>query len=367
MIPVDRIPYRRWFPWLRLFQSIELALSVRQIVVATLALFVLWAGHACLELLAPEPAIHVEFVGLEILWDARLPRETQALWSQRVTTKVMRPWDDVVRPGAALLQSNLSARERLRWAGDLAWSMAVWSLFGLALCRLSGRRFAREEEDSVRKAIQYGQTRWWRGIVAPLIPALAAIFVMAFAFVMALPGRLPLIGSVLAFLISPLLVIFGLAAAWLLIAILLGWPLMLAAIAMDDCDGFGGLSRSYSMWTGRPWYYTWCVILAAIAGTIAVFLAGELAHWVIVLASTAANWGTSEGSVGVGGGTIMYLVVTVLQAYCVSFFWTSATIIYALLRQSVDSIPLDIIAPDEPPPRDPFPVAGIPAIHQPAE
>ena len=48
----------------------------------------------------------------------------------------------------------------------------------------------------------------------------------------------------------------------------------------------------------------------------------------------------------------------------ISLFWTSATIIYLVLRQSVDLMPLEQIAPSdaERPVRDPLPVVGMPAV-----
>jgi hypothetical protein len=366
MLPVDRIPYRRWFPWLRLSQAIGIALSLRQLVVALAAILCLWLGHSIVERIAPEPSFSVEL--LDILWQTRVPREFHATWVPRPTMQLSRPWHDVLDPGVALLQWNVDLARRIRWAGHLTWSLAVWSLFGVALCRLAGQRFSRDEEGSFRKAFQFGMSRWSRGIVAPLIPGAAALLIILMSCLLALSGRVPVIGSLFALLVSPVLAILSLTAAWLLIAIALGWPLMLAAVAMDDCDGFGGLSRSYSMWTGRPWYYVWCLFVSACLGTIALYLVGELAHWVLSLSGATIYWST-YGMQGPepSGPAIQFLVALVLKAYCISFFWTSATITYALLRQSVDSVPLDIIASGEKPVREPFPVAGIPAVHQPTE
>ena len=53
-----------------------------------------------------------------------------------------------------------------------------------------------------------------------------------------------------------------------------------------------------------------------------------------------------------------------LGSFGISLFWTSVTIIYLLLRQSIDKMPLDRLAPSdqERPPRDPLPVVGMPAV-----
>ena len=52
-----------------------------------------------------------------------------------------------------------------------------------------------------------------------------------------------------------------------------------------------------------------------------------------------------------------------LGTFEISLFWTNVTIIYLLLRATVDQRPFDQIAPDdsERSPRTPLPVVGIPA------
>ena len=47
----------------------------------------------------------------------------------------------------------------------------------------------------------------------------------------------------------------------------------------------------------------------------------------------------------------------------ISYFWSATVVIYLLLRQEVDGVPVDRVAPDDElrPVRDPFPVVGIPA------
>ena len=55
-----------------------------------------------------------------------------------------------------------------------------------------------------------------------------------------------------------------------------------------------------------------------------------------------------------------------LGSFGINLFWTSVTIIYLLLRQSIDKMPLDRLAPSdqERPPRDPLPVVGMPAMNE---
>lgn len=367
MSPFDQIPYRRLFPWLALFRSIGLALSVRQLLVAGLALCALWIGHVTVESIVVDQAPMV-ILGWNLpAWNA----ESFGTLQSRVglTSVTLRPWDDILRTSTAAWTSQETLAYRLKAIFLCAWTFAVWSIFGVAICRLAARRFTRQEEGSFRKSIQFGLSRSVHGIVSPLLPAAAAAVVMIPAVMIAMAGRFPLFGPTLATVLSPLILMCCLAAATLLIAVVVGWPLMLAAIATDDCDGFGGLSRSYSLWTGRPWYFAWCLIMMGAVGAVVAFLANVLAQWTLSLANHVLIFGMGETAqmFAVSRG-VQLLLVLLFKAYCISFFWTNATIIYALLRQSVDGMPLDVMAPDhdERPERDPLPVVGMPAMGDPS-
>lgn len=363
MTPFDHIPYLRLLPWLHLFRAIGLAFSFRQMLVASGAICALWIGHVMVESLVVDQTSMVILGWTLPAWNAEAFGTSQS--RAELTAVILRPWDDVLRSSAAAWIPRDTLSHRFKAIFICGWSFAMWAIFGVALCRLAVRRFTLHEEGSFRKAVQFGLSRSVHGMVAPALPTAAAVAIMVPAFLMAVSGSIPLFGSTLATVLSPLILLCSLAAATLLIAVVVGWPLMLAAIATDDCDGFGALSRSYSMWTGRPWYFAWCLIVAAFAGTVVVFLANVLAQWAVYLASFAVMTGMGETAPAFAvNRTIHVLLVLLFKAYCISFFWTNATITYALLRQSVDGMPLDAMAPDsdERPPRDPLPVVGMPAM-----
>lgn len=361
--PFDHIPYHRLFPWLHLFRAIGLAFSFRQLLIAAGAICALWIGHAMVE------SIDVDQTPMEILgwtlpaWNAEAFGTSQS--RAELTAVILRPWDDILRSSTAAWVPRDSLAHRLKAIFICGWSFAMWSIFGVALCRLAARRFTRQEEGSFRKAVQFGLSRSMQGVVAPALPAIAAVAVMVPTVLIAVSGNIPVIGSTLVTVLSPVILLCSLIAAALLIAVVVGWPLMLAAIGTDDCDGFGGLSRSYSLWTGRPWYFAWCLIVAAVVGTVVVLLANGLAQWAVYLATLVVMFGMGEGAPAFAiSRTIHVLIVLLFKAYCISFFWTCAMIIYALLRQSVDGMPLDAMAADrdELPARDPLPVVGMPAM-----
>lgn len=365
----DRIQFLRYFPWLHLVRAAEIALSFRQLLVATLAVFCLWVGTWLSSFMFDSPDI-TSLPGITLRSDggismhavaAKLPRP----WPMQLAVKSAEPWNAVWRSTAQSLGTSSSLKARLSSAGELAWFVMIWSLFGLAISRLAARQFALQEVGSFRKSIQFGVSRWIHGIVAPLLPTGAAVLMLLLAALAVLPGRLPWIGSSLAAVLTPVCVACSLVAAFLMVAMVLGWPLMVAAIATDDCDGFGGLSRSYSLWTGRPWYFAWCWIISAGAGMVAMFLVNSLAFWTLHAAEFAIQLGMGE-TTATPLARLMAEDICALapRIYGLSFFWTCATITYMLLRQSVDSMPLGRIAldDDERSERDPLPVVGMPAM-----
>jgi len=364
MTPIQDFSYRRFVPWLLLFRAMSLAFSFRQLAVAGVALGVLCAGQLTFQRLGWAADQQFDIVNWQFD-DAAEP--TNARGGSDVLGKLSplaTPWIQVAYSAIAVLVND-SYAGRFQSAMVCLWLVSVWSLFGLALCRLTARRLARNEEGSVRRAIRFGVTRWIYGIVAPALPAAAALVVVVPAIVVAATGRIPWIGATLVVLGSPVILVCSMTAAYLFLAILIGWPLMLAAIATDDCDGFGGLSRSYSLWTGRLWYFAWCWIVAAVVGTVAVLLASWLGRWGLLISDLAIRTGMGESNTEVdAASTVQFLLTILLRMYCLSFFWTSVTIGYVLLRQSVDRLPFDVIAPDdeERPKRDPLPVVGIPAM-----
>jgi len=380
MTPLDQIPYRRLFPWLHVFRAIGLAFSFRQLLVAAGAIGALWLGEFLIARLASDSVGTVRFPSTHLQLQAQLlvnvienrPSEIRdgvtpiPVFSLAAISDLAGPWQDITLPAIVATNSNMPASLRWQSAVGCTWGASVWSLFGLALCRLAARRLARDEEGSFRKAIQFGVTRWRHGVVAPVIPAAAALSLMGFAVLLALPGRFPFAGSFNAVVATPFILGCGLVASFLTFATILGWPLMLAAIAYDDCDGFGGLSRSYSLWTGRPWRFAWCVLMAAAGGCVGMFVAALLAFGSGHAADYAIRLGMGNSiAAGWAGTTCKFLIMSAITSYAFSFFWTSATIVYALLRQSVDGVPLDVMAPDddERPARDPLPVVGMPAVN----
>ena len=385
MTPSDQIPYRRLFPWLHLFRSFGIAVSLRQILLSGLALLAMSLGHQVADWIgsnelssAMNPILESATGPHGSNFDIRIePIASVELADLSVPLPlVARPWCDVLASARAAMSPTessvlpVSSLRRGRAVFDCVWAVAVWSLFGLAICRIAAVQFARDEAGSFRQATRFGVSRWRRAVSAPLIPLAAATIVMLPVLVMTWLGRLPFVGTTWLVLISPVLLLCGFIIAVLLLAAAVGWPLMIAAIAVDDCDGFGGLSRSYSLWTGRPAYAAWCAVVATAFASVLHSVASLAMGWTLAITlSIATSAAGGEWSAETLTACCTLLAQGLLAAFGISLFWTSVTIIYLLLRQSIDKMPLDRLAPSdqERPPRDPLPVVGMPAMNEPPQ
>jgi|GEM_PF-1089279 len=304
------------------------------------------------------------------------PLRTQISWQSPRVEAVLHtaayPWSSLVTPleeivwgdARTTLAPPASAASFLSQLLQVAWALACWSLLGTAMCRSVAVMLAKDRSESFREAVQFAWPRWPSTIGAPAIPVGAILAIAVGLIVTAWFGRLPWIGTSLLTLASPLLLLAGLAIAFLALVIIGGWPLMVAAMGVEDCDGFGALSRSYSFLTGRPLRAVANVVLSALIGGVLVALVGG---WLTFGLLAEANFlrasiGTPERWL-----TVMqwshFFAVGLLLTFAANLFWSLATLNYLLLRQEVDSKPFDDIAagPSDPSFHRDLPIVGIPA------
>jgi hypothetical protein len=279
-------------------------------------------------------------------------------------TAILYPWWSTIQPIVTFVTAAGDNRRFLTAAVEFLVGVIFWSLIGTILCRRSATLFAGNDESSMQRAIAYSVRRWKSAVIAPAIPLFSAVLLGVIAAVVGLLGCLPFLGHVWLVMTSPLTLILAFAMAFLLLATAFGWPLMLASIAVDDCDGFGALSRAFSSLSGRPWHAFGFAAISLLTGAIAVRLVNLLG---------TTTYACAVSSVAVGSGLERFqqsllipltsAVSTVIAGFGISYFWSAVTVIALLLRQEIDGVPLDRLSLDDAlrPAHDPFPVVGIPA------
>lgn len=393
-ITVDEIRWRSVLPWLNLLRVPDVALRVRSIIVATLAVLVFGLGNAAFRHLPY--VVSKDYVALfPIVTDLStavsentLAASGSANDSSALVGRWLRPrssaseerhrtwnsysgygWMDwpletVFRPARRLFDFGNSWSEVATAWTSLLWALSVWGIFGGALCRMMAVRFARDESVSLRTAIRFSVRNWPSYLYGPLLPILGVGILTLFAFSVGCAERWleSSNGTVLA-ICGFIPTLCAVAMTFLLAMTAVGWPLMAAAISTEGGDGFDGLSRAFGYILNRFWNLLGLTCIAWIVGYFTsafMLLFIESTRWLI-------DWSVGPLSEN-ESGTLWWDILSIIQlGVSVSLFWSATTIVYFLLRQSEDGTPLDHVYVSGPPPKtEPLPVVGLAASRQPA-
>lgn len=362
-------------PWLHLFRGLGIALDVRKLLVCLggLALFLSgsrmtgWTPPAAGE--ARTTAV-VDLPPAAALSSAEFPHLVR--W---VAENLLLPLRWVLEPAATLLwgdQSGTSSTAAV--VLQLLWGLLVWTFIGGILTRLARHDVARGERGGLAEAVQFTRRRYPSLLTAPMLPVLAVVGLMLLSACAGLAGRMPVVGAWLlgAFWFVPLL--FGAVQVLVMAGLLVGWPLMIATVSVEDADAFEGFSRAFSYVFSRVGYLVWLVAVALGYGLV-LFIVATL------FCSAAAEIATRSVAAGLGAERAAELfdpaselaaaqllqtwsgtVELLLAAFAVSYVWSQVTMIYGLLRLSVDNVPLDDLV-EEPARRtsDSLPLVGVAA------
>lgn len=300
-------------------------------------------------------------------------------------------WLVTQRPGYALLFGAIS--------------LAALALFGGALCRSAVMQAAREEALPLGSALRFAREKFLSGYVsAPLIAIMLLVGTLAVVFVGGLFGAIPVVGEVLVGLLYGLALLAGFGAALLVLGLVLGFPLMWPTIAAEGSDSFDAMQRAMGYVGQRPWRAGLYALLLAVYGGACLLFVRCVALLLLKLAHLAtgagmslfglihsarseahtkldAMWrmppwhelsflpGTSgvhfwgsfgnaplSGSESVGMYLLMvwvFLVVGLVAAFAVSFFFCGSTEAYLLLRRDLDAVDYNEVYCELPEPAQP--------------
>lgn len=282
--------------------------------------------------------------------------------------------------GVTAVQSVVACFMAIAWAFTyhpvysvvlFAVTLAMMALFGGAICRIAALQFAQGEKPGLSEAVRFGARKFHSFLTAPITPVGIIALMGTFIFLLGLAGNIPYVGELSVGLFLPLALLLGALIAIIAIGALGGFNLMFPTIAYEDSDCFDAISRSFSYVYNKPWHMGFYTILAYIYGAICYgfvrffsFLLLRITYLFLQLGffgddaklteiwpkpestdflgavqATPQNWSTSAGTF------LIYLWVLVVAglmiSFVISFYFSSNTIIYALMRKRVDGTALD--------------------------
>lgn len=417
--PLENVSYRRAFPWLHLTRAFWIAVDIRKLALAAAALLLLAGGDWVIDRMpfAPPREGGEEFTDLREttrwpwqqslgydLWHdgdtlAEVRGGLQAPW--RTLQRIGSNWQIVLRPVLSVMDdARVVFRADATWpelahaVTSLGWTLLVWSIFGGAIGRMAAVQFARDQNVGVRGALWFALQKLLGYVSAPLLPLLGVGILWFICVIGGWIGRIPGgVGETILGVLWGLELVLGFLMAVVLVGLAAGWPLMFATIGVEGTDGFDGLSRAYNYVFERPLYFLWLLMLAMLYGSLLIFFVWLMGQTAAVLSAWGVSW--SLGLEGVAsltadrppllataplplpapdqatakslGGWIVEgwldALATLIVGFIYSYFWTAGTIVYFILRRSVDANDFDeVFVEDEQERDDLLPLVGTAAM-----
>ena len=266
-----------------------------------------------------------------------------------------------------------------------AWFLLVWAVLGGAISRIAAVHVARDEKISVRHSLTFSVGKVLSFIFAPVIPV---FIIFGIGIVISITAtillHIPYVGPIITGLFFFLALIGGFVITLLILGTIGGFNLMYPTIAVEGSDSFDAISRSFSYVFARPWRMLLYTIVAVIYGAIC-YLFVRFFVWMMLEAtwffmawllgghhvnSPADVWPRIwsepidplakmryspdyehlKGTEAAAAGLIVwwvYIVIGLVGAFAVSFYFSANTIIYYLMRREVDATDLDDVYVEE--------------------
>ena len=246
--------------------------------------------------------------------------------------------------------------------------MAIWALLGGAVCRMTAVDATRSLTVPATQAVAYAGSKWVSFYLSPLIPLiLIALIWLAMAIGGLLLKLLVLeaVGAMLFFLALA----GGLIVALMLIGLVGGGNLLYPAIAVEGTDAFDAISRAYSYVFKRPWHLVFYTLVSLVYGAVTYLFVGAVIYLCLTIThrfvgtwvsqahfqalmplpqlgdlSYDVEWSRLGASATVAAALIklwVSLLVAMLGAYAISYYFSANTWIYLLLRRAEDDTEFD--------------------------
>jgi hypothetical protein len=365
------IAWQEAFPGLALFSALRMALNIRALLLAAVAISGTTAGwRICNRVFSDTDNQQLQSAMVAnqiypwqrpVVGESAIPLTSVESW--RDSNPLVLGWSEISEPFKRIYSVGVSFTEFVYWLLGALWSLVVWSFFGGAITRMAAVSFARRESQSWKALAGFVRQRFGAYFSAPLLPILGTFLVAIFLAALGLVMRVGP-GILVAGILWPLVLLGGFMMAFLLIVLFFGWPLMWGSISAEGTDAFGALSHSYSYTYQRPLHYLMYAVAAGLIGVLGWFVVSLFAYWVLNLSQWGVSWGSGteqlnaimsgadQGTLGNAGAALIqfwtHCVTTLAFAFIFSYLWTSTTVIYFLLRRLVDATELDeVFMPEE--------------------
>jgi hypothetical protein len=257
----------------------------------------------------------------------------------------------------------------------VVFSLLVLAFAGASIARLSALEMAGFERPPLMEVFRFAWRRLWVFVKTPVAPFVILLVIGLAMTVGGLFGAIPFVGEILLGLAFVAFLGIAVVLMLLLLGIIGGFNLLYPTVAVEGADAFDAMSRSFAYVYARPWRLAFYTVTALIYGVVTFLFVSFAVYLILLLTHTFVGWGTSFFGFNYGAfsgvpkldtlwpepafmrlvmpinwyamswseffGALflhfwVFLLITGIGAYVISYYFSSHTIMYLLLRRSVD-------------------------------
>ncbi len=291
---IRAVAWSEVFPWLKLARAFRTAITARALVLGAVGILLTAVGWGIvgvslgtdtyathwLKPFAANPWLAVT----DKVPDVRPSLAAAPHVSPMQGNPVSATWSELSGPAIqGLTYTGLSVRAVVSVLLCGVWAVAVWAVFGAAICRIAAVDMAAAEQVGLVASLRYAVSKWPSYVAAPLLPVALGVVLPTIPIIV-LGWIMPYdYGLLLAGILWPLVLVAGLLMALVLLGLLFGWPLMWGTISAEGTDSFDALSRSYAYTFQRPLHYLFYAAVAGFIGWLGWLLVSNFAAGVVWL------------------------------------------------------------------------------------
>ena len=240
--------------------------------------------------------------------------------------------------------------------------LLVMSIGGGAICRMSACAFAGQQRLRIREALDFALGNWSKLVLTPMLPLLIAT---SLGLILLIPGILMNVPwlNVVGGLAYGLAMCLAFILSFLLLGYSLGAPMLIPAIACENCDAADAQQRAYAYLISRPLHLIGYGVIGVIGFALGYTLVNLFGTTMMNLTAGIADLVTRSPALERGGGFDLFslsmrepvagldtddqatasligfwqrLVIDLIAAYVISYFFTGTTMLYLLMRRVCD-------------------------------
>jgi hypothetical protein len=258
------------------------------------------------------------------------------------------------------------------------WFLIIWAIFGGAISRIAAVHVARDEKLSVRQALRFSSSKLLSYVFAPVIPLIIILVAGVLIAVGGLLMYVPVIGPILVGLFFVLALVAAFVMTLVAAGTVGGFNLMYPTISVEGSDSFDAISRSFSYVFARPWRMIFYTALSLVYGALCFLFVRYFVYVMLGFTHFFVQWwlggqparywpdiwppvsdqdlsyhinfhalAWSEQICAFLIAFWVYIVLGLVAAFVISFYFSANTIIYFLMRREVDATELDDVYVEE--------------------